>query len=274
MDKSNFEIEHDGTKYERDNPRLNLVCTDFHQVVRWSQGRGGDPLRGKSSIRGTARIERDKLAVLGHPQSKTRSLNLTIGTTDEEWLSHYRSLIDLSTAADIGDPKRDEIATSWPLSIGYMAASPDDNLASSWYVEVYVPEAEFERIVAVNAPRMDLSIEIAAYGRPADLAFSVPWGRDLFLPGDKHGSAGGQFGRCTDLSFTLEGADRYAVPNADEDADGEGKKDGEQRQTVPFLLSKIERRMAEYEKRLKGIYQALLVLAVAAAAIAVHLLFG
>jgi hypothetical protein len=269
MDKSNFEIKHDGKRYERDTPRLRLVCTDFREVVTWTQGYGGSSPQKSSVISGSATIDKDRLLVLGHPNSKTHRLHVSLRPVSEEVLADRRSLIDLSTKSKISDPKPEAIAASWPLAIGYTAAWPEENMGSSWYIEVYVPEAEYEKIRAVAAPRMDLSIEIAAYGEPAELALGVPWGRDLFLPGKKTGSAGGHFGRCLELRFTLEGAERYAAPGTEDDERGDAAP-----QTLPMLLGKIERRLGEAEKHQKKVVQVLTVLAVAGAAIAVHLWFG
>ncbi|HPG23320.1 MAG TPA: hypothetical protein PLH75_11095 [Amaricoccus sp.] len=244
-----LEIEHDGKRYERNRAYLKLVSTDFREEVGWHQGLGSPP-EYFSTIEGTARIDGGRLAVLGDENSEIRQFEFTLEPVSDETLAHYRSVINLSRKSKTLEIKPDEIARSWPL-----------HLYSNDGFVVYLPRADYEKVRMISAPRMEISIEIPTY---AELGPSL--GPDLLLDDDRTRP----FGRCADLRFVLEGAERFATPNTDDD-----ETDDAEPQTVPVLLAKIERRLGEVGGHLKGVQRAIIWLVVAAVAVAlIHGLFG
>lgn len=263
-----FTIDYEGKRYIKDNPTVHIVCSDFCERVSWTQNWEGEPPRHLVQINGTGHIEDDEMAVLGQPDSRTKKLALSIRPMPDVTIAEMRRLIDLQTEAEIVDPKQRTIDNAWPVDIGYSPPIPDlPRTGHNWYAALYVPEAAFERVRQIVAPRMDLRLHIPAWGEPADLHWGVGWGRKLFLLGDAHGISKRAWGFCEEIAFTREGADRFAVPDPDD------PDEPDRALSLPALLSKIDGRLEAFDAHLKKIREALLVVAISIAAIAFGLYF-
>ncbi len=262
-----FTIEHEGRKYIKDNPTVHLVCTDFRERVSWAQNGEAPPTRSVQ-ISGTGQIEGDEFALLGSSPSRTKKLAVSIRPMPGESLAHMRTLIDLHTSDTIGDPGQGTVENAWPVDVGYSPPIPDlPGTGHNWYAAIYISETAFEELRQVVAPRMDLRLQLPVWGEPADLHLGIGWGRKLFLLGDKYGISQRAWGLCEEIALTQEGAERFAVPDPDD------PDEPERAMTVPALLARLDGRLETFDTHLKKIREALLVLAISAAVIAVALYF-
>ena len=259
---SAFTIEHEGSRYIKDNPTVRLVCLDFRERVSWTQN-GDEPPSRLVQINGTGQIEDDEFALLGSPSSRTKKLAVSIRPMPGPTIAHMRTLIDLHTDDKIGDPGQGTIDNAWPVDVGYSPPIPDlPGTRHNWYAAIYVPEGDFEELRQVVAPRMDIRLHLPAWGEPAELHFGIGWGRKLFLLADKYGISQRAWGLCEEITLTREGADRFAVPDPDD------PDEPDRALSVPALLSKIEGHLETFDAHLKKIREALMVVAVATAAMA------
>lgn len=254
-----LEIERDGTKYIRGNPTLRLICTRHRRTISWSQAWRDEGPQRSARIYGNARIEDDKLCVLGNADSRTRKLGVEIHPAGEEMLQEARSRIDLRTGERVGDPTERTLATAWPAQLFYF---PSDRLSENdWIVSIYVPDDEFERLNTSASHNMTLRVQFPAYGEPADLHFGIEFGRNLFLLPNERG-ARPVWGRCDDITFELDGGPHVSMSEEDD----EGRP-----LTAPDILTRMDARVLEIQKHVKEIRNAALVIAGATFAIALSL---
>ena len=143
-----FTIEHEGKKYIKDNPTVHLVCTDFRERVSWAQN-GDAPPRCSVQINGTGQIEDDEFALLGSPASRTKKLAVSIRPMPDETITHMRTLIDLHTADEIGDPGQVTIHNAWPVDVGTRRRSR----TSREPVTTGTPRSTFPKLRSRNCAR-------------------------------------------------------------------------------------------------------------------------